>query len=572
MAVDRHGSRVMHREIALPDGAKAGFWLEPGTTVRMNYHSANGGGQSNWDSCGDRDCVGIAMASGWPCFAHGEDSQRQVYAERARGGKGAFNLSGIRLTGETWMVALEYLRPNEGLIDFPVMAMGTYFPSRVLFRNTTFSKGAHFFGATFEDGFEFDTCEFSNLDLSYSDSRRGPGYAHGCTVTGSLSARCIHTEQQVSYSDGSIHGDVWCEGASDIFRLENCTVKGTCDFSKSAARMLMLSNTRIGGDLNLEGACPQSFHGAGLQLDASVQGTLRTTDCDLTRARFETRVLLRVCAQSVNLAGAHFLAGGRLDVDNAKVSLASVTSSAPLVVSGQGAASLTSLNSADAGMLTLSGIALDQCIFYGAHDLPSINIEPTVRLPRPPKGRARRRCTYDEVLWRQQSERMRSSDWKPSVAQDAAEVADRPTLTASQVAGVYRALRKSLESQSNEAATSDFYYGEMEMRRADQAATLSEKVILTAYWLVSGYGLRALRAVLALCVLVAAGSVALHVWGLPDSTWSNASLTAVESVVPGFRLPADLTESGRATILVLRVIGPVLLALAALALRNRVKR
>ncbi len=56
-----------------------------------------------------------------------------------------------------------------------------------------------------------------------------------------------------------------------------------------------------------------------------------------------------------------------------------------------------------------------------------------------------------------------------------------------------------------------FYYGEMEMRRQTKAAGASttgrlrnggERLILWLYWLLSGYGLRASRSLLALVVVV----------------------------------------------------------------------
>jgi hypothetical protein len=72
---------------------------------------------------------------------------------------------------------------------------------------------------------------------------------------------------------------------------------------------------------------------------------------------------------------------------------------------------------------------------------------------------------------------------------------------AAEVAGLYRGLRKGLEDTKNEPAAADFYYGEMEMRR--RASHEVERGLLTLYWAVSGYGLRAWRAIAALLVLLA---------------------------------------------------------------------
>ncbi len=79
--------------------------------------------------------------------------------------------------------------------------------------------------------------------------------------------------------------------------------------------------------------------------------------------------------------------------------------------------------------------------------------------------------------------------------------------------GIYRALRKGLEDSGNEPGAADFYYGEMEMRRlarrgtktGNRAQPRAESALLAAYWAVSGYGLRASRAIAAIVVLILVG-------------------------------------------------------------------
>ena len=78
-------------------------------------------------------------------------------------------------------------------------------------------------------------------------------------------------------------------------------------------------------------------------------------------------------------------------------------------------------------------------------------------------------------------------------------------------------------------------------------------IILTIYWLVSGYSLRAWRAIAWLAVITLLFAAAFHLVGFavpprPVSYWTSL-LQAV-----------------------LRVTGPVLFGLALLALRGRVKR
>ncbi|MER7198160.1 hypothetical protein [Streptomyces sp. CB01635] len=71
-------------------------------------------------------------------------------------------------------------------------------------------------------------------------------------------------------------------------------------------------------------------------------------------------------------------------------------------------------------------------------------------------------------------------------------------------APVYRALRKGFEDGKNEPGAADFYYGEMEMRHRDRTGTTrAERGLLHGCWLLSGYGLRAVRALGWLAVAMA---------------------------------------------------------------------
>ncbi|MEU8851944.1 hypothetical protein AB0C70_38260 [Streptomyces sp. NPDC048564] len=180
-----------------------------------------------------------------------------------------------------------------------------------------------------------------------------------------------------------------------------------------------------------------------------------------------------------------------------------------------------------------------------------------------------------------------------------------------ELASVYRALRKASEDAKNEPDAADFYYGEMEMRRHDRARPWGERALLTAYWAVSGYGLRASRALATLLVSMGLTVVLLMMVGLPAQptvqrttgtvtgghhvalttrapaprgappgpwvdrlSWrraERAARTAVNSVVfrsagQGLTLPGTYIEMAS------RVVEPVLLALVLLALRSRIKR
>lgn len=167
----------------------------------------------------------------------------------------------------------------------------------------------------------------------------------------------------------------------------------------------------------------------------------------------------------------------------------------------------------------------------------------------------------------------------------------------------------------DEPGASDFHYGECEMRRHDRAADggtpLPERLLLHVYWAVSGYGLRASRAVAWLGAAMAVTLLVMMVWEVPagdpkqqvtgrqvetggqlvlaidtpspvnptgplhqrlsTERFEKSLRTVINSTV--FRSSGqDLTTAGTYEEMVSRFTEPVLLGLAVLAVRARVKR
>jgi uncharacterized protein YjbI with pentapeptide repeats len=180
-----------------------------------------------------------------------------------------------------------------------------------------------------------------------------------------------------------------------------------------------------------------------------------------------------------------------------------------------------------------------------------------------------------------------------------------------QIAAIYRSLRKGREDRKDEPGAADFYYGEMEMRRQEprrrearqliggarstepegdarldiespgdavaRPAPRGERLILWLYWLVSGYGLRASRALMALAVTVVVFAFLFDWWGFrPDQGFGRTLLFSIESTSSLFRVPATegfvLTAGGEVLQVILRLLGPLFFGLALLSLRGRVKR
>jgi hypothetical protein len=140
----------------------------------------------------------------------------------------------------------------------------------------------------------------------------------------------------------------------------------------------------------------------------------------------------------------------------------------------------------------------------------------------------------------------------------------------------------------------DFYYGEMEMRRHAKrhdaklerhdrhwvhwARATTERAVLWLYWLVSGYGLRAWRALAALALVIGLVGVGFSRVGFhhphPSQlvSWLYALQATVSLEGKARQLSGQLTLPGELLRVGLRLTGPLLLGLALLSIRGRVKR
>jgi uncharacterized protein YjbI with pentapeptide repeats len=441
------------------------------------------------------------------------------------------------------------------------------FTDRASFRSARFTQDADFDGATFSRDAEFNEAFFAGLTVFTEATFAGDAGFGGVTFTGDvgfLNGR---------FESASALGPMACGGVLDLRRV----VFGAPVTVEAAASKVWLQRARW--------ECPAALG-------------LRYADVDLSGAVLEYPLTLTA-------EPARFRNGMLEEV----------------LASGDKRVRAVSVSGVDCAHLTLTDVDLSGCRFAGAVHLDQLRLDGPVGFSRPPAGWrrrgplplrwSRRQVLIEEHHWRAAArppapgEPVSTDAWQPGPYHPDRECTPGPRA----LAAVYRQLRKALEDGKNEPDAADFYYGEMEMRRHDPTRPHAERAVLAAYWAFSGYGLRASRALTWLGVTMIATVLALMLWGLPTSTpepeftghqtGPDISLTTTtpdpanptgpllqrlttERFEKGLRVVInsvvfrssgqDLTTTGTYTEMASRFTEPILLGLALLAIRARVKR
>ncbi|RCH65460.1 pentapeptide repeat-containing protein [Streptomyces sp. SDr-06] len=272
---------------------------------------------------------------------------------------------------------------------------------------------------------------------------------------------------------------------------------------------------------------------------------------------------------------------------------------------------VASVSGTDAAHLELSDVDLSGCKFTGTFNLDQLQMDGDCSFASAPGGiwRLGARLTR----WTPRQALAEEHHWRADRGQVGwtalSSGSERQGVGPADLTRVYRQLRKSLEDGKNEPDAADFYYGEMEMRRLDPARPRGERHLLAAYWALSGYGLRASRALGWLLAAITATVLLMMLWGLPkdDPTPQSTGTLAGQHLTLRTDTPApvnpggpltgrltsqrfekslrvvinsvvfrssgqNLTTVGTYTEMVARICEPALLGLAVLAVRGRVKR
>ena len=469
------------------------------------------------------------------------------------------------------------------------MLQGATFEGDARFDRATFKGGARFVGATFKGYAGF-----------VGASLEGSARFDQVTFEGSARFDQVTFEGDAAFPMATFKGDAGFEGATfkGYALLDAVTFKGGARFDKTTFKGdAWFRNATFKGDARFRKA---TFEGDSLFVGATFKGgagfAMATFNgnvpalgpiavgeqLNLDGVQFASPVRIEADAGAVTCRRGRFPGGVRFEVRQADVRLDDTDLSVPSLLTGPrspaeiaGRPRLLSLQGANVAGLTLGNVNLAFCRFAGAHNLDKLRLEAgTFFAPSPVPGWEHRQVIAEEAAWR--AARARTALWKELWWPDLGH--EPELLSPGGVAVLYRALRKSREDAKDEPGAADFYYGEMEMRRRDRDPGRrwrgwASRTVLTAYWLVSGYGLRAWRSLGALAAVVFGLAVGFWLVGFTHSTsyWKSL-LFAFRSTISLTDAQVNLTAWGGLLQAVLRLTGPVLLALTLLALRGRVKR
>ncbi|MFJ8706748.1 pentapeptide repeat-containing protein [Streptomyces anulatus] len=480
------------------------------------------------------------------------------------------------------------------------------------FREATFNGEASFEGATFTGDALFKGTEFHGDAVFEGVDFHGKGDFHEVKFTCDAAFEGAEFAGEVNFVRVVFTGTAW---------FSYVRFSGTGEFGEStfSGRAMFDRATFEHADfveVSFEAAselgplvCESLLDFSGARFGAPVTIEAATARLRCRRTRWDYTSALRLRYATVDLSDAVF--EYPLSITSRKTPLSNYMgplSDGPLS-GGDPEVRMESLRGVDAAHLVLHEVDLSACLLSGTVHLDQLRMEGRCPLAPAPAGIRRqgmlpvrwtaRRTLAEEQHWRHEH------GWSGWTAAPAGVERVGPA----QLTPLYRQLRKSFEDSKNEPDAADFYYGEMEMRRHDRSRPGAERALLTAYWMVSGYGLRASRALGCLLAAMATTVLIMMLWGLPESEPKPAttgSVTGRHVVLvtekPAPRNPSgslrsrlssdrwekslhvvvnsgvfrssgqDLTTTGTYTEMVSRLAEPLLLGLATLAVRGRVKR
>ena len=574
---------------------------------------------------------------------------------------GLTRFQGARFSGPAWFQGARFSGPAwfEGVqFSGPAWFKGAQFSDSAVFQWAQFSDSAEFEEAQFSGHTKFQEAQFSNTaefeKAQFSGHTRferaqfaGPAAFGRAQFSGPVWFERVRFSNTAAFDMAQFSDRAMFQGAQfagptgfdrvqfsgpagfQEARFSNTAGFQEAQFSNTAGfqgahfsdtagfQGAQFEGTSVLGPLTCAGRVVLS--GSVFVLPVTLEIAARELVCE--RTRWESTVTVRVRYAAVDLSHAVLTAPAAV-ITHPTPFVHNDTAVSETLLANPGPQQsiservrVVSVQGVDAAHLVLTDTDLADCLFSGAFHLDEIRLEGRTTFAGPPSGWhrrglrpihfTRRRVLAEEHHWRAHAAGPGPHGWRPGPhPTDPARIPDPEDVSA-----LYRQLRKALEDGKNEPGAADFYYGECEMRRHDPTGTAKgERRLLWAYWLLSGYGLRASRAFTWLLAAMSLTVLLLMGFGLPTHDpapatagtlhgdrislrtttpssalrggWNErftavrverASRVAINSVV--FRSSGqNLTTVGTYIEMTSRLLEPILLALGVLAIRGRIKR
>jgi uncharacterized protein YjbI with pentapeptide repeats len=609
-------------------------------------------------TCSAADCSGVPLRAEGSCLAHAPPDNRDEALRRLKAGGQLDFTRGVSIDSDLLARILE-AAPLDGDGN-PILRgavfRGARFASEADFSGTTFEGAADFSGATFEGDAVLRATFKGWVDFTGATFKGAADFAKRWDRPVAGAPDIFEAGARATFEGDADFSQVSFEANADfasltfehITHFSGARFKGYADFFHATFNSIAnfpsatfeqfagftwatfghfvdFARATFDDDANFSGATFEGkadFTGAVFRALRQM-GPMTVKGCfDISMAEFQARIGITTSCSELAAVGSRFPAGGHLRVGAAEISLSDAEIPAPFILSPpstqeKGAPGIQSTSASTApprvvsveravvSGLVLSGVDLRACRFAGAHELDQLRIEErdlgTGSFLSAPPRRSRRRVLFEELEWR------RTRRWSRRLGERSpwSSIGPASVLTALQpaeIAGLYRALRRSRETRGDEPGAADFYYGEMEMRRHATTRRPAERAILFLYWLASGYGLRAWRSLTLLAVLLALSTVLIANGGFPaarpttiSGTLSGGQVDLRVTPYPGAAVAAPghrytdalwtslsaavlraadqpLTTKGERVRTLVHYFGPILLGLSVLALRGRIKR
>ncbi|WP_443041595.1 pentapeptide repeat-containing protein [Streptomyces sp. B21-083] len=495
------------------------------------------------------------------------------------------------------------------------------------FWSATFKGTAAFESATFKGDARFERATFKDVAGFWSATFEGDAGFESATFKGTAGFESATFKHTAGFESATFKHTARFESATfeveavfrsatfeDIAGFESATFKGDAGFESATFKDIAGFESATFERASRLGplVCASRVRLSGAVFGGPVSLSVAARGLEFRRTRWSSTAELRLRYATVDFAHAVFEYPLTIGAEPDPFVLLNGLQVAeePLADASDAVVRIASLRGVDAAHLVLADVDLSGCLFTGTVHLDQLRLEGAClfnTVPRSvhrrgwrPARFAQRRTLVEEHHWR-----ARQPAAAPGWQAAPSGVGHVGPL---QLAPVYRALRKAFEDGKHEPGAADFYYGEMEMRRQAEDIPRSERSLLTAYWALSGYGLYASRALGWLAAAMLLTILLLMGFGLPGS---DPKQEATGTVPPGggkvtfeigkddphnptgdrftgerfekalnvtlnsvvFRSSGqDLTTTGTYIEMTSRLTEPVLLGLAVLAVRNRVKR